>query len=315
MARKTRIEYPGAFYHIIAKGNNFEIIFRDDQDFLTYLDRLSLYLKKGDLTLYAYCLMPEHVHLLISRGNLPLSKSMKCLHTFYAGYYNRKYHRVGHLFQGRYKGILFDPDAYLLELVRHIHLNPIRAGIVKSPEEYRWSSHPIYLRKRKDNLVNTSFVLRYFSLSPSKAIRRFRQFVNNNEGTFEGKRDDLYKLVDQRILGDQDFVKEVLNKAKENRIESILKRLFGSKTRVKIFSLFIKNRDKAFYQRKIMHLTKGNLNAIQKELSNLTKIGLLLRSDGKARVYYRLNNKSPLLRPILSLFNSFLKKIESQNPG
>jgi putative transposase len=135
MARKPRLEYPGALLHVIARGNNRQEIFHDDEDRRAYLERLGLYLGEGGVTIYCFCLMSNHVHLLVEVGERSLSQVMQRLLTWHARHHSVKYKRVGHLFQGRYKAILCDKDAYLLELVRYIHLNPVRAGLVTDPRE------------------------------------------------------------------------------------------------------------------------------------------------------------------------------------
>ncbi|MEW5706922.1 MAG: transposase [Actinomycetota bacterium] len=128
MARKPRIEFAGVLYHVIARGNNKQVVFNTAEDYLYYLDRLRVAKEQYNFCLYSYCLMPNHVHLFIRTKETPLSHIMLMVQTSYAKYYNRKTKRVGHLFQNRYKAILCDIDAYLLELVRYIHLNPVRAG-------------------------------------------------------------------------------------------------------------------------------------------------------------------------------------------
>jgi len=141
MARKPRIEFPGALLHVIVRGNNRQEIFHDDADRRSYLERLGLYVAEGGATVYSFCLMPNHVHLLMEMGERSLAQVLQRLLTWHARHHSVKYKRVGHLFQGRYRAILCDKDAYLVELVRYIHLNPVRAGLVTHPGEYRWSRH------------------------------------------------------------------------------------------------------------------------------------------------------------------------------
>ena len=119
MARKPRVEFKGAFYHVIVRGNQRQKIFRDDRDRLTYLDRVEHYRQRYGFRIYAYVLMANHVHLLLQTGKTPLSKILQGIQFTYTQYYNRRHRTVGHLFQGRYKAILCDRDAYLLELVRY----------------------------------------------------------------------------------------------------------------------------------------------------------------------------------------------------
>ena len=131
---------------------------------------------------------------------------MQLINFTYTQYFNKRYGKVGHLFQGRYKSILCDRDQYLLSLVRYIHLNPVRAGLVEEPEGYRWSGHQEYLGDR-ETLVDTGRVLGMFSEKLSQARRRYRNFVN--EGRGEGWNEDFYRVIDSQILGDDRFVEQV----------------------------------------------------------------------------------------------------------
>ena len=218
MARKPRIEYPGAFFHIIVRGNNRENVFRDSEDYVRYLQKFVHFYREGDITLHAYCLMPNHIHLLLEMGKISLSKVLQRFHTWYTQYFNRRHDRMGHVFQGRYKAIVCKKDAYLLELVRYIHLNPVRAGLVDSPEDYPWSSHRIYLGIEKSEVIDPSLVLKQFSDDLSSGIRSYELFVM--EGSKQGRRDDLYKVSDQRILGDEAFCKEVFGHQRNEESES-----------------------------------------------------------------------------------------------
>jgi putative transposase len=219
MARKPRIEYPGAFFHIIVRGNNREKVFRDDADYVRYLQKLLYFSREGDITLYAYCLMPNHVHLLLEMGKVSLSKVLQRFHTWYTLYFNRRYDRVGHVFQGRYKAILCDKDAYLLELVRYIHLNPARAGLVERPQDYMWSSHGIYMGVDKSGVIDPSFVLGQFSDDRAAARRSYRSFVM--EEVTQGRREDLYRVSDQRILGNETFHKQVFRRVRGEKGELV----------------------------------------------------------------------------------------------
>ena len=209
MARKPRVHFPGALYHVIARGNQRQRTFRSNSDRSRYLDLLKQYRERYSFNLYAYVLMGNHVHLLLEAGQVPLAKVMQGLQQSYTLYFNRKYNLVGHLFQGRYRAILCDRDSYLLELVRYLHLNPVRSKLVKDPAEYRWSSHGIYLGKGagQTKFVQTEWILSQFSKNRSEARRRYRQFVL--EGIGDGHRDDFYTTKEQQYLGDDDFVEEV----------------------------------------------------------------------------------------------------------
>jgi REP element-mobilizing transposase RayT len=207
MARKPRIEFAGAFYHVITRGNQRQKIFRDKEDYRRYLDILSNYKRRYHFALYGYVLMSNHVHLLIETKDTPLSKILQGVNQRYTMHFNKRYRTVGHLLQGRYKALLCDKDAYLLSLVKYIHLNPVRAKIAKTAEEYPWSSHRLYIRgDNGERLLDSGQVLRMFSDDSSKARRLYRAFMS--EGVTI-KQEDIYGSVDQRIVGDERFAEEV----------------------------------------------------------------------------------------------------------
>jgi REP-associated tyrosine transposase len=206
MARPLRLEFPGAFYHILVRGNQRQDIFVDDQDRVEYLDRLKRYKRERGFVLYAYVLMTNHIHLLIETGKTPISKIMQLINLTYTQYFNKKYGKVGHLFQGRYKSFLCDRDEYLLSLVRYVHLNPVRAKLVKRPEEYRWSSHKDYLTEAK-GLVDARRVLKIFSEKSSQARRKYSDFVADAIG--KGRNEDFYRALGQQILGSDEFLEQV----------------------------------------------------------------------------------------------------------
>lgn len=209
MARPPRIEFPGAFYHVIVRGNQKQNIFLDDEDRSEYLDRLRHYKEERGFVLYAYVLMSNHVHLLIETQKTPLSKIMQLLNFTYTRHFNRRYGQTGHLFQGRYKSLLCDRDEYLLGLVRYIHLNPVRAGVVTFPHEYPWSSHRAYLGKG-DAMVDIDGVLRLFSEEAPAARKRYREFVD--EAVSAGRDEAYYRAVDQQIIGGEKFKEKVERK-------------------------------------------------------------------------------------------------------
>ena len=213
MARRPRIHYPGGLYHVIARGNRGLKVFRRDQDYGLYLRFLEEYKERYDFLLYAYVLMPTHLHFLIEVGQVPLSKVMQSLQFRYTRNYNLRYESWGHLFQGRYKAILCEKDSYLLELSAYIHLNPVRAKLVKDPAEYPWSSYREYLKGGSGGLVDGSFVLSQFSDVKGRAIRAFVRFVKSQMAV--GHREDLYQVRDQRFLGDEDFVDRVARERKD----------------------------------------------------------------------------------------------------
>jgi putative transposase len=141
MARKPRLEFESGLYHVIVRGNERQKVFREEEDFLKYLAFLGDYKDRYGFRLYAYVLMEMHVHLLLERGHVPLSKILQGINQRFTMYFNWRHGTVGYLSQGRYKAILCDRDAYLFSLVKYLHCNPVRAGMVQQPGEYRWSSH------------------------------------------------------------------------------------------------------------------------------------------------------------------------------
>lgn len=210
MPRKPRIEFSGAFYHVIVRGNQKQRVFKDEADFQKFLQLLAIYKNRKGCRIYAYVLMNNHYHLLVESGDIPLSKVMQGLNQAYTMHFNRKYRTVGHLFQGRYKAILCDRDAYLLGLVKYIHRNPLRAKIVESSDAYRWSSHHAYTgRNNPLGVVDADQVLRLFSAGKSRARAKYREFMREQDSL--GKA-DVYATVDQRLKGDEEFVERVMER-------------------------------------------------------------------------------------------------------
>ena len=207
MARKPRVHFPGALYHVISRGNQRQDIFLDDQDLNTFLSYLSEYKIRYPFHLYAYSLMKNHFHLLLEVEGFPLSKIMQSLLFRYTRYFNKRYGKIGHLFQGRYRAILCDKDVYLLELIRYIHLNPIRAKVVRDVEKYLWTSHLSYLGKQKDGLIEEDLVLGQFGKKKFLARRRYRRFVL--EGLQSGHQGKYYEVKDQRFLGEDSFIDRI----------------------------------------------------------------------------------------------------------
>ena len=211
MARPPRIDVPGTLYHVIARGNQRRHIFRDEADYQRYTELLAGYQQRHGFTLYAYVLMPNHLHLLVSPQRLSLAKTMQGLQQSFTQYFNARHHSVGHCFQGRYKAILCDADSYLLELVRYIHLNPVRAGLTDTPETYPWSSHRLYRAGHDGDGVAVEFVLQQFAPMRERAIAAYQSFVH--DGLPQGHRDDLYEVVSRQILGNDQFVERVERRA------------------------------------------------------------------------------------------------------
>ncbi len=209
MARRPRIHVPQGLYHVIARGNNRQVLFRDAGDYQEYLARVKAGLLRHNIRCYAYCLMPNHVHLLLEPGATPVSRLMQGLQGAFAQYVNRRYRRVGHQFQGRFRAILCEKDSYLVELVRYLHLNPVRAGLARSPEAWRWSSHGAYRGSAVGEVpLERMPVLGQFHRNAVRAQRAFARFIQ--EGLGMGHRQEFYELWEQRVLGEQAFAEETL---------------------------------------------------------------------------------------------------------
>lgn len=209
MARKPRIQFEGAFYHVITRGNQRQKIFRDEEDYRRYLEILARYKDLYKYRLYAYVFMNNHVHLLIETSKTPLSKILQGINQSYTARFNKRYKTVGHLLQGRYKAILCDRDSYLLSLVKYIHLNPVRARLIKNPEEYPWSSHRAYIKPVRRSIVDEQQVLRMFSEDKGRARRLYQAYIIDGIAV---KKEDIYSTIDKRILGDERFAETVMGK-------------------------------------------------------------------------------------------------------
>ncbi len=208
MARQLRIEFPGAFYHVTARGNERKAVFKsikDREQFFSYLESAS---NRYGAIIHAYCLMDNHYHILIETPLGNLSKIMQHINSAYTTYFNIKRDRSGHLFQGRYKSILVEVDEYAKELSRYIHLNPVRAKMVKTPEEYQWSSYSYYADKRKaPEWLYRDFILGYFGKRLSTSQRNYRKFVHSLVGeVYDSPFTDVIYSV---ILGSQEYAQEI----------------------------------------------------------------------------------------------------------
>lgn len=179
MPRKARkfFDHPNKLYHIICRGNNQQKIFRYKRDYRYYLLLLKKAKQKYNFKIFAYVLMPNHIHLMIERGDSSLSKIMHEVNTAYASYFNKKYKRSGHLFQGRFQSIIVNKESYFWELSRYIHLNPVRADLASRPEDYPWSSYLVYFYDREDYLVDKMEILATISGPLFKRVREYRNFV------------------------------------------------------------------------------------------------------------------------------------------
>ena len=214
MPRPLRAEVAGGLYHVIARGNDRQDIFHCDEDRRKFLSLLETQKHKLGFFLYAYCLMSNHFHLLVERQAEPVGRIMQRVLTGYSQYYNRKYRKVGHVFQGRHKSILCQADRYLGELVRYIHLNPVRAKMVDRAEEYPHSSSRAYMGLEPAGIVDVDPVLRLFGARKAKARENFAAFVA--AGAKQGHRDEFYLAGENSILGSEEFVDSAIHRIWES---------------------------------------------------------------------------------------------------
>lgn len=208
MSRPLRIQYPNAWYHVMNRARRGQELFTDKKDMGTFLDLLQETVTLFNLKVSAYCLMPTHYHLLVQTPDANLARCMRHINGIYTQRYNVRHHCDGTLFRGRYKSILVDADSYLLELVRYIHRNPLRAGLVKKIGRYSWSSHRGYLSNAaKWEWLHKDFVLRMLAKNRAVQIRKYRRFVEKQDSdpliSFYGK------VNQPSLLGGGEFVQWV----------------------------------------------------------------------------------------------------------
>jgi len=258
MPRQARIDAPGALHHVMLRGINREKLFRVNGDYGEFLSRLGALFQKNKVRCLAWSLMPNHVHLLVQTGDISLSRVMQKLLTGYAGWFNRRHERAGRLYQNRFKSVLCDREQYLLELARYIHLNPLRAGLVRDMRAlagYPWCGHGVVLGKRQNEWQEVDLVLERFGKKISIARVKYEEFVA--EGVKDGRRRDLVGggllrsaggyveymnrrrrgeeiMSDERILGDSDFVNEALKRSEsQETFRSRARRIWSQETVMK----------------------------------------------------------------------------------
>jgi putative transposase len=211
MARPLRIEFPNALYHVTSRGDRREPIVEDDADRLTFFTVLAEVIERFNWLCHAYCLMTNHYHVVVQTPDGNLSPGMRQLNGMYTQATNRRHRRTGHLFQGRFKAILVDEDPYLLELTRYVVLNPVRAGMVKHPRHYPWSSYRAMVGQAPvPPWLATDGVLAQFGKRRANARRRYSEFVLAGI-----KQESIWGNLRQQIyLGDERFIARMQRKVK-----------------------------------------------------------------------------------------------------
>ncbi|MCH2189833.1 MAG: transposase [Gammaproteobacteria bacterium] len=207
MARALRLEYAGAVYHVTSRGDRREDIYEDDRDRLKFLDLFAEVCDRYNWECHCYCLMSNHYHLVVEAPDGNLSQGMRQLNGVYAQMFNKRHNRVGHVFQGRYKAILVEKEAYLLELSRYVVLNPVRAKMVDQAKQWPWSSYRASVNEaQKPIYLNTDWVLSHFGSDTEKAIERYKEFVCAGID----KQSPWSRVINQAFLGSSEFIERGL---------------------------------------------------------------------------------------------------------
>lgn len=204
MPRQARERSDSRIYHLILRGINRQSIFEDDEDRVRFIDTICHFKTISNYELYGYCLMNNHIHLLVKETKDSISMIVKRISSSFVYWYNQKYDRCGHLFQERFKSEAVETDEYFLTVLRYIHQNPIKAGITKDIEKYPWTSYREYTRKH--SCIDVDFAFDYFSKERKKGIELFQDFMNerNNDQCLEYK--EKIKIPDKEI---SDYLKKL----------------------------------------------------------------------------------------------------------
>ena len=221
MPRKARKKSESGVYHIIMRGINRQSIFEDEEDFVKFFQTIQHYKEQSGYEIYAYCLMGNHVHLLLKMGQEPLEQVMRRICGSYVYWYNQKYQRIGNLFQDRFKSEPVEDDTYFLIVQRYIHQNPIKAGLVRSAEQYKWSSFNEYVNKT--TVVDTNFTLEIFNSDKEKAIKNFIHYNNEANDDVCLEMEEKHRITDEEA---RNIIKKVckVNNASDMQRLDILTR-------------------------------------------------------------------------------------------
>jgi len=277
MSRPLRLEFQNALYHVTSCGDRREDIYEDDTDRFAFLNILASVIDQFNWSCFAYCLMDNHYHFLVQTPDANLSKGMRQLNGVFTQTYNRRHNKTGHLFQGRYKAILVDKDAYLLELSRYIVLNPVKARMVKQVGDWKWSSYQAMTGEiAAPQWLSVSYLLSQFSKQRKTAIRKYEGFVT--DGVANGP---IWGLLNNQIyMGDAAFIEKV-QKHLEGQHEDI--QIPKTQKRAKPESLNhyeakVSNRDEAI----VKAYSSGGYS--YQELANyfdlhFTTVGKIVRAD------------------------------------
>jgi REP element-mobilizing transposase RayT len=306
MARALRILFPGAFYHVTSRGNERKAIFKSKRDREKFLEYLESATQRYGARIHAYCMMNTHYHLLLETpsGNLP--QIMRHINGAYTTYFNVKHDRSGHMFQGRYKAILVDIDQYAKELSRYIHLNPVRAKIVKTPQEYDWSSYKFYIGKQiAAKWLYRDFILGYFGKKVSNAQKGYQKFVNAL--AHEEYDSPLDQVVSSTLLGSADFIAFIkdnfLSTKKPDKELPALKELVKKTSIQDIFEKvdLVFRKEKVLARNVKMYLCQRNTGKKLKEIGLHFGIGESGVSQACRRVAQKIEKDKKLKKKIVRL--------------
>ncbi len=318
MARPLRIEYEGALYHITARGNEQNPIYREKGDYQKFLEILSELPQRYNVIIHGYVLMGNHYHLLIETPKGNITRVMHYLNATYTGYFNKKYKRIGHLFQGRYKGFLIEKERYLLSISRYLHLNPVRAGVVKRPEEYIWSSYPAYTGRRKEGWLTCDWILGQYSRDEARAKRLYRAFIN--EGLT--LRESPFDTLKAGILGSEGFIEEIKKKIKLKKHREIpeSKRLASSIKYEDVIAAVIKRfrirkqdiresgRRNNLPRKIALYLLRRHTDTSNEELGRYFRIGYTAVSHAALRLKREMEKDKRLKRTVQEIEKELLSE-------
>jgi len=239
MPRRGRSKSKTGIYHVMARGINRDKIFHSERDYEKYFEILKNVKEISKFNMFAYCLMSNHVHLLIKEGEEPISQIMKRVNSRYAQWYNYKYERIGHVFQDRFKSECVDNDSYLLTVIRYIHQNPVKAKIIEKPEYYKWSSCSIYYQNCGEKFIESSVILSFFNEDENIARTQFRKFIEEpnkdqclDDEEFIKISDEQLRLAIEEILdGNSISTLKNMNKIERSALLKKIKKIKGATIR------------------------------------------------------------------------------------
>jgi len=320
MARALRLSFENAFYHIIARGIRKENIFYSDKDKKVFLDKINETFEKYSFICYAYCLMDNHYHLFIQTPIVNISEGMHYLNTSYANWFKAKYKLTGPIFQGRYKSILIDADSYALVLSAYVHLNPLRAGMVKELEDYSFSSFLDYIGTKKPVIrrLDTSLILSSFSDNTEQAQKMYKQFVLDNREMLSPLKDTFKGIA----LGSDAFIKKITEKIRsivENReiketkfaatysLDKIIKTV-SDYFNINKSEIFKKKRGN-IYRQLTLYLIKRYTDLPLREIGELFNMDYTSVSMMVKRFEKKINTN----KEMLEMFKKVVEKIEEES--